>query len=1077
MSENDTIRRAVGADTFARGVGYASSGAVRDLTSSGDGRRVIARVQGTAPQAYSTMVDLRRDSTGELTGIVGVCTCPIQTNCKHVAAVAVAAVDLSGRDNAPDNAWEQTLDAILAHDRPARSEKAIGLQFEVVTEPRSRQFTTRTWSMPSVRVGVRPVTEGVKGGWIKSGVSWNDLRFQRAGKSTHAQFVDEIAQLGNAASAYYYGRSDGLIYLDDLSRRIWSVLAEAQAAGLPMIDTSRDRRRVHVSTEPAVLSLDATRNDTGLHLTPQIAIGEVVVDPRVGALIGDPAHGVATFPTVDGVESLLLAAFEPPLTPQQQAAATRGVLRIPPTAERRFLGDFYPRLRQSVVLGSSDGSVVLPEPERPTLRLTVRTDAKQLIHLSWQWAYRLGDTERVEPLHPRQGDAAVRDEAAESAVLAEVATVPVVGSMWTVGRGGRRLASTASLGQAETIAFGRDVLPALREIEHLEVDAQELPDYREAMAEPVISVTADRSGTGNDWLELDVTVSIDGQDVPFDELFVALAQGQDTLILPSGVYFPLDLPVFAQLAALIEEARALQDRPDGPLRIHPIQASLWSELEDLGVTTTQAAQWQQIVAGLVADPENPARSEPPPAGLTATLRPYQQAGWDWLRYRYDHRLGAILADDMGLGKTIQTLALICHAREHDPAPFLVVAPTSVIPNWASECDRFAPGLKVVTIAETTRRRGHLLAEAIAGADVVLTSYALFRLDIEEYETLAWSGLVLDEAQFVKNHNAKAYGCAKRLPAPFKLAVTGTPMENNLMELWALMSIVAPGLLASPKRFTDYYRNPIERDSNAELLSQLRKRIGPLMLRRTKEQVAPELPPKLEQVVELDLNPRHRQIYQTHLQRERQKVLGLLGDVDRNRIEILRSLTLLRQLSLDPALVDEKYANVGSAKLDALMEHVDEIVSGGHRVLVFSQFTGFLGRARARLDEAGVEYCYLDGTTRNRGEVLDRFKAGEAPVFLISLKAGGFGLNLTEADYCILLDPWWNPATEAQAVDRTHRIGQTKTVMVYRFVATGTIETKVMELKASKAKLFTSVMEGTEAQRAGFTAEEIAALLG
>ena len=587
-------------------------------------------------------------------------------------------------------------------------------------------------------------------------------------------------------------------------------------------------------------------------------------------------------------------------------------------------------------------------------------------------------------------------------------------------------------------------------------------------------MTADQSSSGNDWLELDVTVTVDGHQVPFDELFVALAQGQDTLILPSGVYFPLDQPVFTQLAALIAEARALQDRPDGPLRIHPIQASLFDELNRLGVVSTQAAQWQQVVAGLVADE---APSEPPPLSLTASLRPYQQAGYDWLRFRYDHGLGAILADDMGLGKTIQTLALICHAHDSQrSAPFLVVAPTSVIPNWASECAKFTPALKVVTIQETTGRRRQPLASVTTGADVVITSYALFRLDYDEYEAVPWAGLILDEAQFVKNHNAKAYGCAKKLPVPFKLAVTGTPMENNLMELWALLSIVAPGLFGSPVRFGDYYQKPIERSGDARSLDRLRRRIGPLMLRRTKEQVAPELPPKLEQVVELELSPRHRQIYQTHLQRERQKVLGLLGDVDKNRFEILRSLTLLRQLSLDPALVDEKYATVGSAKLDALMEHVDEIVAGGHRVLVFSQFTGFLARARARLDATDVDYCYLDGTTRRRADVLSRFKSGTAPVFLISLKAGGFGLNLTEADYCILLDPWWNPATEAQAVDRTHRIGQTKTVMVYRFVATGTIETKVMDLKASKAKLFTSVMEGTEIKRAGFTAAEIAALL-
>jgi len=1081
MSENDTIRWALGADTFSRGVRYANSGAVREMTTSGDRRRIIARVQGTAPQAYSTMVDVRRDPAGRITNVSGVCTCPMRTNCKHVAAVAVAVVNQAATAREKDeNSWERTLNGILSTVTSTSLDRPIGLQFELITEAGVRSLPTRTWSSRLARVGLRPVVAGARGGWVKSGISWSTLRYHQAAESRHGRFVDEIAELRSASAAnYYYGGSDGWIYLDEISRRVWAVLGEAQAAGLPMVDTTKERRPVRISDEPAQLGMDARTDGDDLHLEPAIRIGDSLLDPTGGALIGEPAHGVASLVHANEFESLLLAPFAMPLTPQQQAAASRGLLRIPPAAQPKFLDEFYPRLRRSVGVSSSDDSVKLPELEPPMLVLTVRATSEHLIRLTWQWAYRSGDARRFEPLYAAAGDNSFRDDAAEATVLRQVETAPTVASMWTVTTAGSRLAASATLGQADTITFGRDVLPALREIEQVEVDADELPDYRAATAEPVVTVTADQSGTGNDWLELDVTITVDGQQVPFDELFVALAQGQDTLILPSGVYFPLDQPVFTQLAALIAEARALQDRPDGPLRIHPIQASLFDELNRLGVVTTQAAQWQQLVAGLVADE---APSEPPPPSLTASLRPYQQAGYDWLRFRYDHGLGAILADDMGLGKTIQTLALICHAHDslvrdgRPAAPFLVVAPTSVIPNWASESAKFAPGLKVATIGETSRRRGQPLASVVDGADVVVTSYALFRLDYDEYEPVTWSGLVLDEAQFVKNHNAKAFGCAKKLPVPFKLAVTGTPMENNLMELWALLSIVAPGLLATPQRFTDYYRTPIERSGNAELLAQLRRRIGPLMLRRTKEQVAPDLPPKLEQVVELELSPRHRQIYQTHLQRERQKVLGLLGDVDRNRIEILKSLTLLRQLSLDPALVDEKYANVGSAKLDALMEHVDEIVSGGHRVLVFSQFTGFLARARARLDASDVDYCYLDGTTRRRADVLARFKSGAAPVFLISLKAGGFGLNLTEADYCILLDPWWNPATEAQAVDRTHRIGQTKTVMVYRFVATGTIETKVMDLKAGKAKLFTSVMEGTAIQRAGFSAAEIAELL-
>ena len=469
-------------------------------------------------------------------------------------------------------------------------------------------------------------------------------------------------------------------------------------------------------------------------------------------------------------------------------------------------------------------------------------------------------------------------------------------------------------------------------------------------------------------------------------------------------------------------------------------------------------------------------TEPPPT-LTANLRPYQLQGVRWLAFLWQHQLGGILADDMGLGKTVQSLALISHARQADPAspPFLIVAPTSVVSNWAAEAAKFAPDLKVVLISDTMAKRRTDIARVVAGADAVVTTYTLLRLDFASYAAAAWSGLILDEAQYVKNHKSKVYQCARKLAAPFKLAITGTPMENNLMELWSLLSITAPGLFPHPGRFRDFYARPIENGDRPELLGQLRRRIRPLVKRRTKEQVAADLPAKQEQVLEVDLHPRHRVVYQRHLQRERQKILGLIDDLSHNRFTILRSLTLLRQLSLHAGLVDDAHADVPSSKLDALAEHLRDVTGGGHQALVFSQFTGYLGRVRARLDADGIEYCYLDGKTTDRAAVISRFKDGGVPVFLISLKAGGFGLNLTEADYCFLLDPWWNPATEAQAVDRTHRIGQTRNVMVYRLIARDTIEEKVMALKERKAELFASVMDDGNAFGATLDAEDIRGL--
>jgi SNF2 family DNA or RNA helicase len=398
----------------------------------------------------------------------------------------------------------------------------------------------------------------------------------------------------------------------------------------------------------------------------------------------------------------------------------------------------------------------------------------------------------------------------------------------------------------------------------------------------------------------------------------------------------------------------------------------------------------------------------------------------------------------------------------------------VVSNWVSEAERFAPGLRVEAVTDTLAKSGRTIDE-VAAADVVVTTYTLFRLEVDAYRTVPWAGLLLDEAQYVKNHQAKTYGCVRKLDAPFKLAITGTPMENNLTELWALLSITAPGLFPDPKRFAEQYARPIERGGDSERLARLRSRIKPLVMRRSKELVAAELPAKQEQTLEVDLHPRHRKLYDTRLQRERQKILGLIGDFDRNRFTILRSITLLRQLSLHAGLVEPRQDSVPCAKLEALVEQLEEIARGGHRALVFSQFTGFLAKVRARLDQEDVGYCYLDGRTRQRQRVIQRFKEGTDPLFLISLKAGGFGLNLTEADYCFLLDPWWNPATENQAIDRTHRIGQTRPVIVYRMISAGTIEEKVVALARRKAALFSGVMDEGDLFASSLTAEDIRGL--
>ena len=745
--------------------------------------------------------------------------------------------------------------------------------------------------------------------------------------------------------------------------------------------------------------------------------------------------------------------------------------------------------------------------------------------------------------YPGEEGGEIRDERFEARVLRSVRAILAAHPALS-GLEERRIEGW------ETRELLSAILPKLRRVSAVQVRFIGTPPEFVEATDALIEITVSE-GNSRDWFGLGIAVKVNNWTVPFAQIFEALDRGADRILLGNGTYFSLRRPEFKTLRTLIAEARELDDA-GGELRINRHQAGLFSELESLAASVHTTARWDaqvrsllQLVEGLEDAEENPEMGakkdsekasdkgaqdstapqkasrqviaqRPVPTGLQATLRPYQVEGFQWLSFLYEQRLGGILADDMGLGKTVQALALLAHAiEEHraaseratserttergesvEPfAPFLVVAPTSVITNWAAEAERFLPEAKVVTITETTAGKTPL-AERIAGAHLVLTSYTLLRMDEDAYTGYArtlgravdeftgelsapegWGALLLDEAQFVKNTGTHAWSIARAMPARTKIAMTGTPIENNLMELWALLAIVADGLFPSARAFRDLYARPAESGEDpahaAATAARLRRRIRPLMLRRTKELVAAELPAKNDTRVNLPLAPGHRRIYDTHLQRERQKVLGLLEDMDKNRFTIFQSLTLLRRLALDAALIDpEAYAGVSSVKRDYLVQQLPNLLEKGHRVLVFSQFTGYLKSISARLAEEGIGHLYLDGSTRNRAEVIEAFTSGQEPVFLISLKAGGFGLNLTEADHVFIMDPWWNPAAEQQAVDRIHRIGQDKEVHVYRLVAEGTIEEKVMQLKDSKAALFDAVVGEGEFASAAVTAEDV-----
>jgi superfamily II DNA or RNA helicase len=1066
----------LGGDTYRRAVAYAREGRVQRCLWNPDANHLLGNVRGSRGRAYTTTVRLSPldADTWHLDG--GSCSCPMHVNCKHVGAIVIAASGATKLRHQPPPpppapaAWRQSLDALLPPPVPANDRAGTPLAIEL----------SLSVSGPSPTLDARLVRPGKRGGWVAGDLSWTKLPTLRHHGYPGAQLrlLQELYATWQASSSnssghyrysygsYSYADVKAISLLRFESPQLWPLLDEARRVGVRLI---QGRPPLDVPRyDAAQLCLDVRVGDTGdLFVEPVLRIDGVPARPA--AFIGSSGHGVVYD---DG--GLRLARLDKPAPAAlQRMAFGEGPLVVPAPEAARFAAEYYPRLRHVADVTSSDESFTPPEIVGPTLVLQADYRAEHELELAWEWVYRLGDNHIRAPIGTTEY-AGIRDPDAEDALASSIdAPLEQVGLRAADGT----LTAGVRLSGLDTMRFATEVQPLLAEIPDVTLEVSGDPvDYREAGGSLVIAVTTDAVAGETDWFDLGITISIEGNPVSFVSVFTALASGQSHLLLPDGAYFSLDKPELVKLRQLIEEARALTDGEEGTPRISRFQVGLFDELAELGVVTRQADEWRRQVSGLRAlQGVEPA---PAPTDLHAQLRQYQADGFSWLATLYAHGLGGILADDMGLGKTVQSLALICHVRQQNPkmAPFLVIAPASVVANWATEAARFAPGLTVVPIFDTLRRAGTDLAELAAGVHIVVTSYTLFRLDFDAYSAHNWSGLILDEAQFVKNHHAKTYQCARRLAAPFKLAITGTPMENNVMELWSLLSITAPGLFPNPTKFADFFAKPIEKTGDAELLALFRRRIKPLVKRRTKELVAAELPAKQEQILDIELPPRHRALYDKRLQRERQKVLGLLDDMQRNRFTILKSLTVLRQMALHPGLVDPAHDALASAKIDALAEHLRDVVDGSHRALVFSQFTRFLGRVRDRLDTEAIDYCYLDGRTRNRASVIQRFKDGDAPVFLISLKAGGFGLNLTEADYCFLLDPWWNPATETQAVDRTHRIGQTRNVMVYRLIAHGTIEDKVMALNTRKAKLFASVIDDGNAFGSALTADDIRGLL-
>jgi len=563
-----------------------------------------------------------------------------------------------------------------------------------------------------------------------------------------------------------------------------------------------------------------------------------------------------------------------------------------------------------------------------------------------------------------------------------------------------------------------------------------------------------RVSSGVDWLNVQITWESDGVSIDRKAIEQCLREGKKFVRLSDDSYAPLDAERVEALVAREIELIASEGK-NGKLPLS--QAGRVQELLNQLPDAKLSAGAKQFFKKLSSIEEIKAVKKP--RALRATLRPYQEQGLSWLKFIHDLGTGGILADDMGLGKTVQAIALLLLIKqEQKELRVLIVAPTSVVSNWMREIERFGKTLTTALWHGAGRKEQQ---KDLINANVIITSYALLRRDIDLLTKLQLDYVILDEAQAIKNPHSATAQAAKELMPSHRLALTGTPIENRLTEIWSIFDFVSPGILPPLAKFDERFSRPIDQ-GDSKAAARLKAIIHPFILRRTKMEVAKDLPAKIESDKVIDLGPEQRGIYTQVLREVRAQVLGELDRVGvaKSQLHILAGLTKLRQAACDPRLLGlpREFSHEDSAKVMAFRELIEEAEAGGHRVLVFSQFVSMLKILKSALDEDRIRYEYLDGSTQDRMERIDRFQNDPTiPVFLISLKAGGSGLNLTAADTVIHFDPWWNPAVEDQASDRAHRIGQKKVVTVYRLVAAGTIEEKILELKEKKKELVSAVL--------------------
>ena len=1036
----DALRVEVQPTTFKKGRDVAREGRVTRWADDADGMR-RGEVAGSAGEGYETSVGLNADGS-----VNSRCSCPAWgeygPHCKHAVALAHA-------DRAES----------LGPPRPAELPQAA----EVVPLPALAKL--ESWlgvsaaGEPSFVYRLAPAHPRA------SGRSWLfDVR-RRDGKDGGPLSVKRFLSGGTRLSppderifgelARHESRFDGKFVLSD----------DDVADLLPLLRTRRVVYRgtaLQFSAEPArpQIHLSSTPGGARAKIEFQLPDGRTTGFETSLLLIGRR--------TTVLLEGQTAYALEPDLPARLWRAWVREPSMTFPTAQvERALSFFAAHLPRIDLRLRADGLDVV-EDQAPVFVLTLEGSAEKA---RAQLAARYGTaTVPVSPGAVHLGYAAspgsqgrtlyrrqdVAEREAGQALLAQGFRYDSQGSVYE------------ATGDA-AVAFWSTGLAALPA--GWERFLARAPKVRmRKRLHPRVRVATGSNG----WFELDARFESEEQAVDLGAVRLWLRSGRRFIPLPDGTYAEADREELTRAADLLEEAGALPGK--SRTELPPYQAGALDALAALG----EGARFEAKARAAIAEFKELSRipAVPPPEGLVATLRHYQEDGLSWLWFLHRHGLAGILADDMGLGKTVQALALLQQSRNAEGSgPSLVVAPTSVLPNWQREAERFTPGLRVAVWHGQDRRER---VEDLAGADLVLTYYALARRDRDELMRTRWRYVLLDEAQNIKNAGSATAQACKALPADHRLALTGTPLENRLSELWSIFDFLMPGFLGAEEDFSERYEQPIEVAQDAGARERLRRRVQPFVLRRLKTEVARDLPPKTETVAYCEMEPEQAALYREVLEESRAKVQESIQKVGfrRARVSILAALLRLRQVCNDPRLL--KLPGTASlppsAKLQRFDELVDDLLAEGHRALVFSQFTEMLRLLEAHATERKVAFLSLDGRTRDRMARVDAFNRDDGPpIFFISLKAGGTGLNLTAADYVIHYDPWWNPAVEDQATDRTHRIGQTRAVIAYKLITRGTVEEKILALQQRKRELALGILGPGGGLSEGLTEKDIETL--